>query len=104
MPLMWDNVTEIKCNIFGRVWFLKNYLFFECLYFSEYDIRMLLFIFWLTNRPSIKYVRNWAGQPKCVQVRTARGELKNRSYDTYVLNGWPQTKSYIIITIISSMR
>ena len=34
-------------------------IFFECLYFSEYDIRMFLFVFWLKKRPSIKYVRNW---------------------------------------------
>ena len=35
--------------------FVKNF-FFECLYFSEYDIRMFLFVFWLGNRPSIKYL------------------------------------------------
>ena len=34
-------MAEIKCNIFGRVWLLKNFFFSECLYFSEYDIRML---------------------------------------------------------------
>ena len=37
--------------------FVKNF-FFEYLYFIEYDIRMFLFVFWLKNRPSIKYVRN----------------------------------------------
>ena len=75
-------MTEINCNIFGWVWLLKNLFFFECLYFSEYDIRMLLFFFWLRNRPSIKYIRNWGtrgGDPKYVQVRTGGGELKNRS-------------------------
>ena len=62
--------------------FVMNYFFFECLYFSEYDIWMLLFIFWLRNRPSIKYVRNWGnggGHPKCVQVRTG-GEGYHTSY------------------------
>ena len=54
MPLMWDNVTKIKCNIFEWVWLLKN--FFRMLCFSEYDIQMLLFVFWLRSRPSIKYV------------------------------------------------
>ena len=52
--------------------FVKNF-FFECLYFSEYDIRMFLFVFWLRNRPSIKYVRNQGNggaHSKCVQVRT----------------------------------
>ena len=39
--------------------FIKNF-FFECLYFSEYDIRMFLFVFfWLRNRPSIKYICKW---------------------------------------------
>ena len=37
--------------------FVKNF-FFERLYFSECDIRMLLFVLWLRNKPSIKYVRN----------------------------------------------
>ena len=36
--------------------FVKN-VFLEWLYFSEYDIRMFL-VFWLRNKPSIKYVRN----------------------------------------------
>ena len=32
---------------------------------------MFLFVFWLRNRPSIKYVRGMeGGHPKCVQVRT----------------------------------
>ena len=37
--------------------FVKNFVF-ERLYFSEYDILMLLFVLWLRNKPSIKYVRN----------------------------------------------
>ena len=31
--------------------FVKNF-FFECLYFTEYDILMFLFVFWLRNSPS----------------------------------------------------
>ena len=53
--------------------FVKKYFFFEFLYFSEYNIQMLLFVYWFRKRPSIKYVRNWengGGHPKCVQVRT----------------------------------
>ena len=49
------------------IYFFVNNFFFECLYFSEYDIRMFLFAFWLRNRPSIKYVRNQGnggGHPK----------------------------------------
>ena len=43
--------------------------FFECLYCSEYDIRMFLYVYWLKKRPSIKYVCNWfedgGSHPKC---------------------------------------
>ena len=38
------------------IYFFVNNFFFEYLYFSEYDIWMILFVFWLRNRPSIKYV------------------------------------------------
>ena len=55
--------------------FVKNF-FFERLYFSEYNIRMFLFTFWLRNRPSIKYVRKTRGMekghPKCLQMRTEK--------------------------------
>ena len=39
------------------IYFFVNNFFFECLYFSEYDIPMFLFVFWWRNRPSIKYER-----------------------------------------------
>ena len=60
-------MAEIKCNIFGRVWLLKNLFFFECLYFSEYDIRMLFC-----------YLGEWrerggGGHTKCVRVHTGGG-------------------------------
>ena len=51
----------------------KKFFFFDCLYFSEYDIRMFLFILWLINKLSIKYVRNYGNRgshPIYVQVRT----------------------------------
>ena len=38
--------------------------------FSEYDIRMRLYVFWLRKGLSVKYVRNWCGDGgnlKCVQ-------------------------------------
>ena len=38
--------------------FCREIYFFECLYFSEYDIRMYWRFFWLRNGPLIKYVRN----------------------------------------------
>ena len=40
-----------------HLFFVKN-CFFEFLYFSEYDIRMFLCVFWLRNMSSILYVRN----------------------------------------------
>ena len=39
--------------------FIKIFFVIKCLYFSEYDIRMFLLVFWLRNRRSIKYVSNW---------------------------------------------
>ena len=35
----------LHCHLFFR----KEIYFFECLYFSEYDIRMSLYIFWLSG-------------------------------------------------------
>ena len=50
-----------------NVYFILHYcsffrFIFEFLYFSEYDIRMFLFIFWLRGRPPIKYSRNWGNE------------------------------------------
>ena len=69
--------------------FVKNYFFFECLYFSEYYIRMLLFVFSLRNRPSIKYVRKWGnggGSSKmCTGAYSGRGV--SRLMCKYTLTG-----------------
>ena len=59
--------------------FRKEIYFFDCLYFSEYNIRMSLCVLWLRKGPSIKYVRNcWVdeGHPKCVQLCTGRGGVR----------------------------
>ena len=45
--------------------FFRKDFFFECLYFSEYDIQIFLLVFWLRNELSIKQVRNW-GNGGCV--------------------------------------
>ena len=72
--------------------FFVNNILFGCLYFSEYDIRMFLFVFWLRNRPSIKYVRKWrnwgwgGSHPKCVKMRTGGGVEK--SVIRYVRTKW----------------
>ena len=41
--------------------FHKEIYFFECLYFSKYDIRMYLYVFWLRKGKSVKCVGNWWG-------------------------------------------
>ena len=95
MPLMWNKVTEIKWNIFGRVRLLKN-LFFSNVYISVNTILECCYLFffgWEIGHPLSTYATGMEGKnPKCVQVRTGRGELKNRSLDTFLLNGWPQAK------------
>ena len=51
-----------------HLFFCKEIYFFECLYFSEYDIRMPLYVFLVEKGVSIKYVSNWreirGGSPK----------------------------------------
>ena len=61
-----------------NVYFILHYhslfrkeFFFEWLYFSEYDIRMFLFFFWLINRPSIKCVRNWGNGGRSSKMCTS---------------------------------
>ena len=63
--------------------FRKEICLFECLYFSECDIRMSLYVFWLTKGPSTKYIHNcWdnGGYPKCVH-----GEVLSRLMCAYGL-------------------
>ena len=66
--------------------FVKNF-FFECLYFSEYDIRMFLIVFWLRNGPSIKYVRNYGngGGSSKMCAGAYRGRGVSRLKCTYAL-------------------
>ena len=70
--------------------FVKNF-FFKCLYFSEYDIWMFLFVFWLRNRPSrainVDHLRNRgieSGYPKCLHMRTG-GRRVSRFMCTFEL-------------------
>ena len=46
---------------YTTIYFVAKQYFFECLYFSEYDMRMPLFVYWLRKGPAIKYVGNWWG-------------------------------------------
>ena len=43
------------------LFFRKEIYFFECFFFSQYDISMSLYVFWLRKEPSIKYVHNCWG-------------------------------------------
>ena len=58
-------------SFYTTIYFSWRNLFFECFYFSEYDIRMSLYIFWLRKGPSIKYVHNWWGDGGSSKMRTA---------------------------------
>ena len=78
--------------------FVKNF-FFECLYFSEYDIRMFLFVFWLRNRPSIKYVRNQGNGEGSSKMFTDayRGRGVSRFMCTYALTSLFMFLSYGVL-------
>ena len=73
--------------------FVKNILSEWIIVFSEYHIRMFLFIFWLRNRPSIKYVSNSGNEEGVIQnvYRCEQEEGVEKSViNTYVLNGCPK--------------
>ena len=66
-----------------HLFFRKVIYFFECLYFSEYNIRMSLYVIWLRKVSSIKYVRNWrgdGGHPQCIQLLTGEGGVMPHVY------------------------
>ena len=56
--------------------FVKNFLF-DFSYFSEYYVPKFLFVFWLRNRPSIKYLRNWGNRGG--SSRTCTDKYRRRS-------------------------
>ena len=53
--------------------------FFECLYFSEHDIRISLYTFWL-RKGHVCYWWGDGGHPKCVQLRTGEGGVMHHVY------------------------
>ena len=69
-------MTEIKCNIFGRVRLLKNFFFFRMFIFQWIWYSNVVIYFRLRNRPSIKYVSNWGNGGGVVQnvYRYVQGE------------------------------
>ena len=77
----------IFISYYTIIYFFVNKFFFECLYFSEYNIRMFLFVFWLRNRSSIKYVRNQGngGGPSKMFIDGCRGRGVSRFMCRYAL-------------------
>ena len=62
-------------------------------YFSEYDIRMFILVFWLRNMSSIKYVHNLGNGGEVIQkvYRCVQKEGVEKSVmRQYILNEWPQ--------------
>ena len=54
-------LVSVYFILYYNLFFCKDIYFFECLYFSEYYIRMSLYDFWLRKGPLIKIVYNWWG-------------------------------------------
>ena len=52
---------------YTTIYFFAKNFFSECLYFSEYDIRMFILVFWLRNMSSIKYVHNLGNGGEVIQ-------------------------------------
>ena len=85
-------VSWIFISSYTIIYFFRKEIYlFKCLYFSEYDIRMPLYVFWLRKGSLIKYVRIWCGDgeshPKWIQLRT-EGEVDVTSHvyvHTYTL-------------------
>ena len=78
--------VNVYFTLHYRLFFSKDFVF-ECLYFSEYDIRMVLFVFWLRVRPSIKYLNNWGNEAGSSEMCTGGygGRRVSRLMCTYAL-------------------
>ena len=61
----------IFISSYTTIYFSKENYFLECLYFSEYDIRMPLYVFWLRKELSVKYIHNWLVDEGSSKMRTA---------------------------------
>ena len=72
-----------------HLFFRKKY-FFECLYFSEYDIRMFLFVYWWRTSLSIKYVPNRGSRRGDTEnvSRYVKGKGFEKSVIRYVRTKW----------------
>ena len=82
MLLSWMFISS--CTTIPLILSYRN-LFFECLYFRKYSIRMYLYVFWLRKGPSIKCVRNWwgdlGGHPKCVKLHLGGASVSQNTFN-----------------------
>ena len=79
-------LTWMFISSYTTIYFFRKEFFLKCLYFSEYDIWMFLFVFLLRNRPSIKYVHTWGNGGGSYKMCTGvcRGSGVEKSVIRYV--------------------
>ena len=67
------------------VYFFGKIFFLEYLHFSVFDVRIFLFVFWLRNRPSMKYICNYENKGGSSKMFTDanRGRGVSRFMCTY---------------------
>ena len=85
MPLMWDNVTKINCNIFEWVWLLKN-LFFSNVYISVNTIFECCYLFfgWEIGHPLSTYATGgMEGSSSKMCTAAYKGRKVRRKIRTY---------------------
>ena len=80
IELPWINAAPLNVYVIlhYHLYFVK--MFFRMFYFSEYGIGMFLFVFWLRNRPSIKYVHNWENGGRSLKICTGTYKKRGRAY------------------------
>ena len=73
--------------------FVKNFFSNGCISVIRYSNVLICFFGWEIGHPLSTYATGAMEgcHPKCVQMCNWGEGLKNRSQDTCVLNGWPQT-------------
>ena len=90
MLLMCDPVSEINCNIFGQVWFLKN-LFFSNVYISVNMILECCYLFFgleIGHLLSTYIASRMKGRPSKMCTGAYRGRGVEKSAIRYVRTKW----------------
>ena len=62
MLLSWMFISS-----YTTIYFFVKKIFLKCLHFSEYNIRMSLYLYWLRKGQSIKCIRSWWGMVGVIQ-------------------------------------